>query len=107
MVSMDALFGLCRKRSAGVSEREPLFKDIFFENQVKVYAFVSTYSSTYTVHDKVLVNILIVFVIHNFLCRVVMNFLQVMLCALSHALQHWMKQECLEAFVVISFLNTF
>ena len=34
VVSMDALFGLCRKRSAGVSVRKPLFEGVFFEDQI-------------------------------------------------------------------------
>ena len=50
---MDALFGLCRKRSAGVSEREPLFRGIFFEDQLEVDTFVANYGSTDAVHDKV------------------------------------------------------
>ena len=33
---MDALFGLPRKKAAGVSYREPLHGDLFFNNQSAV-----------------------------------------------------------------------
>ena len=38
--SMDALFGLPRKKAAGVSYREPLHGDLFFNNQSAVDQFV-------------------------------------------------------------------
>ena len=37
---MDALFGLPRKKAAGVSYREPLHGDLFFNNQSAVDQFV-------------------------------------------------------------------
>ena len=37
---MDALFGLPRKRSAGVSHREPLFENLIFCDQLSVDQFV-------------------------------------------------------------------
>ena len=36
MLSMDALFGLPRKKASGVSHRDPLHKDIFFADQSSV-----------------------------------------------------------------------
>ena len=53
ILSMDALFGLCRKKSAGISVRTPLFSDIFFEGQDKVDEFVASYDSSNRIADKV------------------------------------------------------
>ena len=41
ILSMDGLFGLPRKKSAGVSHREPFLKDVFFYDQLEVDRFVS------------------------------------------------------------------
>ncbi len=41
---MDSLFGLPRKKSAGVSHRKPLFGNLFFHNQSEVDLFVSEYT---------------------------------------------------------------
>ena len=41
ILSMGALFGLPRKKSAGVSHRKPLLKDVFFYDQSEVDRFVS------------------------------------------------------------------
>lgn len=38
---MDALFGLPRKKSAGVSHRDPLFNELFFCDQSVVDQFVA------------------------------------------------------------------
>ena len=43
---MDALFGLPRKKSAGVSHRDPLLKDVFFYDQLEVDRFVSAVFTT-------------------------------------------------------------
>lgn len=43
-VSLDALFGLCRKISAGKSVREPLSGTSVFEEQSAVDAFVDSYN---------------------------------------------------------------
>ena len=40
MISMDAIFGLPRKKSAGRSFRQPLHGRLFFENQDDVDEFV-------------------------------------------------------------------
>lgn len=40
---MDALFGLCRKKSAGISVRSPLQEGVFFERQPDVDKFVELY----------------------------------------------------------------
>lgn len=50
---MDALFGLCRKKSAGISVRPPLFSGIFFEEQEAVDRFVKSYDASDRVMDKV------------------------------------------------------
>ena len=39
--AMDALFGLPRKKSAGVSYRDPLYKDLLFCDQSEVDQFVA------------------------------------------------------------------
>lgn len=44
ILSMDALFGLPRKKSAGVSHRKPLFGNLFFHDQSEVDLFVSEYT---------------------------------------------------------------
>ena len=43
---MDALFGLPRKKSAGTSYREPLLKDVFFNDQSLVDEFVADSGKT-------------------------------------------------------------
>ena len=45
ILSMDALFGLPRKKSAGKSYREPLHGHLFFRNQSAVDEFVASASS--------------------------------------------------------------
>ena len=45
---MDALFGLPRKKSAGTSYREPLLKDVFFNDQSLVDEFVADSGETKT-----------------------------------------------------------
>jgi len=42
VVSMDALFGLPRKKSAGKSFRQPLHGMLFFDDQDEVDAFVES-----------------------------------------------------------------
>ena len=44
--SMDALFGLPRKKSAGVSYRDPVNGHLLFYNQAIVDEYVSTYCTT-------------------------------------------------------------
>ena len=44
IVSMDALFGLPRKKSAGTSLRQPLHGMLFFEDQDEVDTFVEAAS---------------------------------------------------------------
>ena len=40
MLAMDALFGLPRKKHAGVSQRNPLFGELFYLDQSAVDQFV-------------------------------------------------------------------
>ena len=56
---MDALFGLPRKKSAGVSYRDPLHDDLFFSSQSNLDQFVadrkqSKSSSNVSLSEKVL-----------------------------------------------------
>ena len=46
MYAMDALFGLPRKKSAGVSYREPLHDDLFFSYQSTVDQYVAEYNQS-------------------------------------------------------------
>jgi len=48
------LFGLCRKKHAGVSVRPPLYGNTFFENQSEVDRFVEEYESTGSLPDQVI-----------------------------------------------------
>ena len=50
---MDALFGLCRKKSSGTSVRPPLFNSTFFKDQDNVDEHVAGYSVSDRVIDKV------------------------------------------------------
>ena len=43
VLSVDALFGLPRKKAAGISQRDPLHGDLFFGNQSAVDEFVASY----------------------------------------------------------------
>ena len=45
-MSIDANFGLCRKKSAGTSVHEPLSGTTMFYNQNDVNQFISNYGST-------------------------------------------------------------
>ena len=42
-MSMDALFGLCRKKAAGSSVRLPLYNGLMFEDQDKVNHYIQSY----------------------------------------------------------------
>ena len=53
IISMDGVFGLCRKKSAGVSVRPPLFSGVFFEEQQAVDEFVADYDTFGQIIDKV------------------------------------------------------
>ena len=46
MVSVDALFGLPRKKAAGSSHRDPLHGDLFFGDQSTVDEYVASYKMT-------------------------------------------------------------
>ena len=50
---MDSVFGLCRKKSAGVSVQPPLFSGVFFEEQQAVDEFVADYDTFGQIIDKV------------------------------------------------------
>ena len=44
--SMDALFGLPRKKSAGLSYRDPVNGHLLFYNQATVDEYISTYQTS-------------------------------------------------------------
>lgn len=46
IVSMDALFGLCRKKAAGKSVNPPLNDGLLFENQREVKEFIESYRTS-------------------------------------------------------------
>ncbi len=52
MVSMDGLFGLPRKKSAGKSHRGPLHGDLYFKDQHAVDEYVASATSA-KMKDKV------------------------------------------------------
>lgn len=53
IISFDALFGLSRKKHAGVSVRPPLYGTTFFDNQDDVDEFVRKYDLSCSSSDKV------------------------------------------------------
>lgn len=53
IISMDGVFGLCRKKSARVSARPPIFSGVFFEDQQEVDNHVSSYDTASRLLDKV------------------------------------------------------
>lgn len=53
MYAMDALFGLPRKKSAGVSHREPLHHNLFFQPQLEVDQYVAGNSHSKATDDSV------------------------------------------------------
>ena len=59
--AMDALFGLPRKKSAGVSYREPLLGNLFFGDQSSVDQFVSESQKTKS-QSSVSLKCLVVFI---------------------------------------------
>ncbi len=56
IVSLDGVFGLCRKKSAGKSARPPLLSGVFFHDQEIVDKHVSGYDEASHVADKVCAN---------------------------------------------------
>ena len=53
---MDALFGLPRKKSAGVSYRDPLHGCLFFHNQSAVDEFVAESKQLKSTHVRIATN---------------------------------------------------
>ena len=53
IVSVDALFGLCRKKSAGSSVHGPLSGTTVFENQDAVNSFVQSENSSRNTYSEV------------------------------------------------------
>lgn len=52
-LSVDANFGLCRKKAAGRSVREPLHKGTYFLPQSVIDDYVKSYGSTGAITQKV------------------------------------------------------
>ena len=52
--SIDALFGLCRKRAAGSSVRPPLQEGTFFESQEEVKSYIEGYKSAIPATSQVI-----------------------------------------------------
>lgn len=50
VLSLDRLFGLPRKKSAGTSYREPVHDPLFFCNQADVDEFVNSHSISKKIH---------------------------------------------------------
>ena len=52
-ISLDALFGLCRKKAAGSSVRGPLNAGIIFDDQSQVNTFIDNYKPKKDATEKV------------------------------------------------------
>lgn len=52
-ISYDALFGLCRKKAAGLSVRKPHHQGRYFADQTEVDTFMDSYPSTRVSSQKV------------------------------------------------------
>ena len=52
-LSVDACFGLPRKKTSGASYRSPLSENMFFHKQENVDSFMSAYPSSKTEPSKV------------------------------------------------------
>ena len=57
MVTFDGLFGLPRKRAAGIKRREPLLNDLFLFEQEGVDEFVASYTADAKKEEGVYVEI--------------------------------------------------
>lgn len=53
VISVDALFGLPRKKAAGISHREPLHGSLFFGDQLSVDEYVASYTMPSQTSSKV------------------------------------------------------
>ncbi len=53
VISADALFGLPRKKAAGISHRNALHGSVFFGDQSEVDEYVASYNMTTTKVPKV------------------------------------------------------
>ena len=67
VLSMDALFGLPRKKSSGISHREALHGNVFFGNQQSVDEYVQSYT-TQTKEQKVYIMMYKMFVVSKCPC---------------------------------------
>lgn len=54
---MDGIFGLPRKKAAGISHREPVHGPLFFCDQHSVDEFVNSYSITKKMHTVLAKNV--------------------------------------------------
>ena len=90
IISIDALFGLTRKKSAGISHTEPLNGNTYFINQVEVDKFVD--SSPNSIQNNVMM------CQYNYLLYCLSSyrnatlFWQVIHCDLLQDFMHLMKQ---------------
>ena len=128
--SLDALFGLPRKKSAGESIRSPLHGDLFFCDQAEVDDFVVNASSGLKDDSKVIRHIMtvvllcacrcmpahvctyIVFLLCLFILvivyfRTATTFWQVICYEVTLGSEHWMKQLFLGLHVAMNFHEFF
>ena len=63
MVTFDGLFGLPRKRAAGIKRREPLLKDLFLFEQEGVDEFVASYTADAKKEEGVYVEIVFMYIL--------------------------------------------
>lgn len=69
-LSVDACFGLPRKKTSGASYRSPPSENMFFHNQDNVDSFMSAYPSSKTEPSKVFFSIcLCICLIFDNICK--------------------------------------
>ena len=68
IVSIDAIFGLCRKKSVGKRVQGPLSRKMVFEPQNEVNAFVSSHSHSCDSSLQVCTNNFLNYAVMDLLC---------------------------------------
>lgn len=107
--SMDGLFGLPRKKSAGRSHRPALHSHLFFEDQEGVDQFVSEAQRRLSKNDA---NVGVCIsnttsCIASIFHRSAVIFWQGTTCAVLFVISLWMRLLCLGMHVDMSFLDDF
>ncbi len=102
IISLDGIFGLPRKKAAGLSYREPVHGPLFFCDQHSVDEYVNSYSITKKVHMVNCTHIFKIKLLFVFVRIVTISLLVVCYGALADT-RHWMKLQCLVLLVGMNF----